>query len=149
MGVDTRVYIPGITIDDFYKFIKTISQTSKINSTIYANMWQIDFTFFTEDRTAFVHNITISSKQAKKRAKENNWEYEGTDDYNYIHERKLPDNTQGILSSLGLWGLSKQIMQLICYRFGGYFLSDDSKYIEYTKISKDLRKLIKEVFYDN
>jgi len=147
MSIDRLIYCPDLQLSKLYDFIHIFDNKATQNKTDIGDRFihYINFNFYGEDRMLTIMDLEINSVKAKKRARDEGWEYSETDDYQQINYNKLPDKTKGLRLSIKLWGLSDVLMKLICYRFGGYYLENDSTETEYKKIDPNYRKIIKEV----
>lgn len=137
MGVETRVYIPNLTIDILLKFIKIFDINAELKDVeLYKNEMYYIF-FLGRIMTIHIRNLNIDkNKNIDKKS----------DEFYYIFFKGLPVNTHGLSLSLGYNIESIKMMKLICFLFGGYIKTKDIDDGPYNKIKKNRHKVIKEVF---
>jgi len=145
MSVDTRAYIPGINQRDVKRFIDFFHD-SKLANTIYVGeMWYLYFNNISK-RVMTIHDTDISLKKAQKKADKNGWDLNQTDEYVYVYDKGLPDNTHGVSLSMERDQESEKIITMVCYYFGGYYKQSDVTSGRYIYIEKNYGNIIKGLF---
>jgi len=154
MSMDTRAFIKS-NAKDMFDFIKNnFDSEANIKTHNFGdgekNIYTIDFTFLNEQRIIYLHEMRFGGIYVDKEEK---WYFKkyGTkkESSSYLyHEKGIPDNTAGILCSLVLWGLSIEIMTILCIKFGGWIDENDCDDIGYEKgaTTNKLREIINYIF---
>ena len=146
MGVDTRAYIPGLTLDKLLEFMKVYDPEARLEEfELYrGEMYYIHFL----DRMLTIHKVDLDMERAAEYARENGWREDETDQFLHVQQDGWPADTQGYSLKLGSDPKGRQVMRIITLAFGGYFKAEDTSAGQYKKMKKDRRKVIKVVFSD-
>lgn len=156
MGVDTRAFIKSNS-DSMFEFIKRFDPSAQMEVHLFGKddpderkMYVINFIFLGEQRLLHIHDMQFGGIYVKK---EEDWYFkkynvrEESSSYLY-HEDGIPDNTAGVICSLGMWGLSIEIMNLLCIEFGGWIDESDCDNIGFKKgaTKSKMREIINNIF---
>ena len=143
MGVDTRAYIPNLTLPIILKFMKIYDKGARLEEVkLYkGEMFYIHFL----DRMMTLHISNTDMKKAKAIADKEGWNIEDTDQYLAVKEDGFPPNTHGLSLKLGHDEQAVKVMRLICLVFGGYMKAEDTASGPYYKIKQNRRMAIKVV----
>jgi hypothetical protein len=146
MGVDTRAYYLNITREELFNFVKTVFDKNakhELKPRINKDYSNIDFKYGGESRTMHVHRTDIDVERDMKKWKAD--EPTDVDSGVYVHQDGLPDKSKGIMVSLGMWGGSIEIVEILAMYFGGYIDERDTDSKPYYYIKKNLQKLIRSI----
>jgi len=127
MGVDTTAYIINIDRKKLSNFLGNVFKNVKIEDTHNETYKVINFNDGKDNRSIHTHNIYVDIEKDKEYYISQGWNpNKGTESINRVKEG-LPDGTEGLYLSFGMWGNSVDIMKMICYRFGGYIIYKDKE----------------------
>lgn len=149
MGVDSKAYLPNTTKKQIKDFMFYIARDVRLQTTHDDTYHILNFTYRKEERNLHLFYRTYKKDEYIKNAMDRyniskeeakNWADEE------LEGNELWKGTSGILASFGYWGRSVEILQLLCYRFGGYLDESDSDDKDFYKIKKNHRKIIPTIF---
>jgi len=153
MGVDTKAFIKCNYKDLLYFIKDKFDSKAAVETYKYDDgtfMYIINFKFIYEERSLHVHTMQFGGIYVKK---DENLYFKKygvrNESSSYLYNKLgIPDNTDGILCSLGQWGLCIEFMNLLCIKFGGWIDENDSDNIYYEEGAKTnkIREIIDYIF---
>ena len=122
MGIDTKAFIKS-DLNGIFNFITTcIDSNALLEHTRDPEYNIINFNYINEKRRLNVHKLDFDGIFVEKDEERYFKKYgvRGESSSILLYNRGLPDRTKGISISLGQWGNSILICDILCSYFGGW-----------------------------
>jgi len=133
MGVDTHAFIVADS-NKIFDLIKMFDKEARMETHNFRPndpdnrlMYTIDFNFCGESRSINIHDMQFGGIYVDKEEKWYYKKYQTTKEsssYTY-NKMGVPDKTPGVLCSVGMWGISIILMDLLGSYFGGWVDEND------------------------
>ena len=144
MGTDTYGYLPNVTRQQLFDFVKIIDLKASMDpSSLYKEISTMNFTFKGEKRNMNAHDIIIDVEKDEIWHKKKYKKEHESESWSYVKQDKLPDKSKGLWLSMGCWGSSIALMKIFCSYFkGGYINERDTDDKPFYKFRSKKRNII-------